>query len=71
MVPAAVVGHSVGELAAAVVAGAMTIEEAMRVAYHRAALMQSATGGGKMVSVEIAADEAERAVSDRSRAVSR
>ena len=62
VVPAAVVGHSVGELAAAVVAGAMTLEEAMRVAYHRAALMQSATGGGKMVSVELTADEAERAV---------
>jgi acyl transferase domain-containing protein/acyl carrier protein len=62
VVPAAVVGHSVGELAAAVIAGAMTTEEAMRVAYHRASLMQSATGGGKMVSVELTAEDAERAV---------
>ena len=62
VVPAAVVGHSVGELAAAVVAEAMSLDEAIRVAYHRARLMQQATGGGKMAAVELDAGEAARVV---------
>ncbi len=62
VVPAAVVGHSVGEIAAAVVAGAMSLEEGMRVAYNRGRFMQEATGAGRMTAVEIGQDEASRVV---------
>jgi acyl transferase domain-containing protein/acyl carrier protein len=52
VVPSAVVGHSVGEVAAACVAGALSLETAVRVVLRRGALMQRAEGGGKMVAVE-------------------
>src|SRR5581483_12208808 len=62
IVPDAVVGHSVGEIAAAQVAGALTLEDAVRVVYHRGRLMQQATGRGKMAQVELPLEEAERAI---------
>ncbi|HEY1278364.1 MAG TPA: type I polyketide synthase, partial [Acidimicrobiales bacterium] len=54
--PDAVVGHSVGEVAAAHLAGALTLEDAVRVIAHRGRFMQAATGTGTMASVELAAD---------------
>ena len=50
--PACVVGHSLGEIAAAWCAGALSLEDAMRVAVNRGRLMEQATGSGRMVSVE-------------------
>ena len=44
--PAAVVGHSVGEVAAAHVAGILTLREAARVIFHRGRLMNSAPDTG-------------------------
>jgi acyl transferase domain-containing protein/thioesterase domain-containing protein/acyl carrier protein len=43
--PSAVVGHSVGEIAAAHVAGVLTLREAARVIFHRARCMNAAPGG--------------------------
>ena len=60
--PDAVVGHSVGEVAAAHLAGALTLEDALRVVHHRGRLMQQATGLGKMASVAVSAEKAERAL---------
>ena len=60
--PAAVVGHSVGEISAAHIAGALTLEQAARIAVHRGRLMQRATGGGRMVAVSLTAEQAETAV---------
>lgn len=51
--PAAVVGHSVGEIAAAHVAGVLPLDAAVRIVVHRARVMQRATGLGRMVSVAI------------------
>ena len=62
IVPNAAVGHSVGEIAAATVAGVLTLEEAARVVFHRARLMQRATGLGKMVAVELPFEAAEAAL---------
>jgi myxalamid-type polyketide synthase MxaD len=60
IVPRAVIGHSVGEIAAAYEAGALSLEEAARIAFQRGQLMQPATGQGKMAAVELTPSQAER-----------
>jgi amino acid adenylation domain-containing protein len=60
--PDAVVGHSAGEMAAAHVAGALSQEEALVVAYHRGRLLQRATGYGTMLAAAITAAEADELV---------
>ena len=49
--PAAVVGHSFGEVAAAWAAGALTLEQAFEIATHRSRLEQTLVGRGGMVAV--------------------
>ncbi len=57
--PAAVIGHSLGEVAAACVAGALTREEALRLAMMRSALQASLAGQGAMLAA-VTAPEALR-----------
>ena len=57
--PSAVVGHSVGEIAAACVAGIFSLEEAARIVALRARLMESCgRGQGTMLAVGLPEDEA-------------
>src|SRR5579863_8209696 len=51
--PHAVVGHSMGEIAAAHVAGALTLEDATRVICRRSRLVKPTIGHGAMVAVEL------------------
>jgi len=56
--PGTVIGHSVGEVAAAWASGALTLEDACRVVASRSRAMQDAPGGGKMLAAALTADEA-------------
>lgn len=51
--PGAVIGHSMGEVAAAVVAGALSLQDGVRVICRRSALLARLSGSGAMASVEL------------------
>ncbi|MGW1926409.1 acyltransferase domain-containing protein, partial [Streptomyces massasporeus] len=57
------VGHSVGEISAAVAAGVLTLPDAVRLACVRGRLMQGMAAGGVMVSVAAPADEIQERIS--------
>jgi len=57
--PSVVFGHSAGEVAAAWSAGALTLDEAIRVIHSRSACQETARGKGGMAAVVISKDEAE------------
>ncbi|MCM4084142.1 type I polyketide synthase [Paractinoplanes hotanensis] len=59
VVPAAVVGHSQGEVVAAVVAGALSVEDGARVVATRSRTLVGLTGDGGMLSVGAPADRVE------------
>lgn len=58
--PAAVIGHSIGEMAAAYVAGALSLEDAINVVYHRSRLQELSRFQGGMAAVGLSAEEARR-----------
>ena len=68
--PAAVLGHSAGEMAAAYIAGALSLEDAVRVAFHRSRLQHRAAGQGAMLAVGMSSEEAARLVERHPRAIS-
>ncbi|OBG68175.1 type I polyketide synthase [Mycobacterium sp. E735] len=51
--PGAVIGHSLGESAAAVVAGGLSLQDGVRVICRRSRLMARLAGSGAMASVEL------------------
>jgi len=57
--PQAVVGHSVGEIAAAWAAGALALEGAAHLVVTRGRLMQASRGRGRMLAVELPVDRLE------------
>jgi myxalamid-type polyketide synthase MxaE and MxaD len=61
--PDAVIGHSMGEIAAAHVAGILTIEDAAKVICRRSRLLRRVSGKGAMGLVELTLEEAEAALS--------
>ncbi|MGZ9164279.1 MAG: acyltransferase domain-containing protein, partial [Anaerolineales bacterium] len=57
--PSAVIGHSMGEVAAAYVAGALSLEDAAHVICKRSQLMQRTSGMGAMVLIGLPLGESE------------
>ncbi|HEY3900873.1 MAG TPA: SDR family NAD(P)-dependent oxidoreductase [Chthoniobacter sp.] len=68
--PAAIVGHSVGEIAAACVAGVFSIEEGARIIVHRSRFMgDCARGEGTMLAVGLGEEEARALIARHDRTV--
>lgn len=57
--PSAVVGHSVGEIAAAWAVGALTLEDAVRVVFHRGDLIERMAGPGRMAVIGLPREDVE------------
>ncbi|CAF0842283.1 unnamed protein product [Adineta steineri] len=56
--PSTIVSHSAGDQAAAFVAGRLTLQEAVRIVYHRSRLQNRNTRqGGRMLAVSMSEDE--------------
>ncbi|WP_344432409.1 acyltransferase domain-containing protein, partial [Amycolatopsis minnesotensis] len=62
--PAAVLGHSQGEIAAAYVAGALSLEDAARVVSLRSKAILALSGAGGMVSVAVGRSHAEALIAE-------
>jgi len=69
--PSAIVGHSVGEIAAACVAGILSLEEGARIIVLRARLMhECARGDGTMLAVGLTEEDATAVIARHDRTVS-
>ncbi|HEU5072662.1 MAG TPA: acyltransferase domain-containing protein, partial [Polyangiaceae bacterium] len=68
--PSAVVGHSMGEVAAAYVAGALTLDDAARIICRRSALLRRVSGRGAMVLLELGAEATRAYIGDMADRVS-
>ncbi|WP_342374008.1 type I polyketide synthase [Myxococcus stipitatus] len=60
--PDAVVGHSMGEVAAAHVAGALSLEDAAAIICRRSKLLRTVSGQGAMFMVDLTLEEAKEAL---------
>lgn len=61
--PDAVIGHSMGEVAAAYVAGILSIEDATRIICRRSQLLRRVSGKGAMAVVDLSLEQAEQMIS--------
>ncbi|MCF6251821.1 MAG: SDR family NAD(P)-dependent oxidoreductase [Methylococcaceae bacterium] len=68
--PDAVVGHSVGEVAAAHISGALDLANAIKVIFFRGLCMSHATGSGGMMAVALSPEQANQEISSYSGKVS-
>jgi len=64
IVPVAVAGHSVGEVAAAWAAGALTLEDAVAVIYHRSHFQGTTKGKGEMTAVGLGLEATQNLLDD-------
>jgi acyl transferase domain-containing protein/acyl carrier protein len=62
IVPNAVIGHSMGEVAAAHVVGALDLEDAVRIICLRSRLLKQLSGQGTMAVVELSLEQAQHSL---------
>lgn len=62
--PDAVVGHSVGEVPAAYISGALSLEDAVLVSYHRSRCQQMTAGQGTMLAIGLGEEDAEKLIAE-------
>ena len=62
MCPEFIIGHSVGEIVGACAAGALTLEEGVRIIYQRSRLQKKLQGGGEMLAVGLSPEEAKETI---------
>lgn len=62
--PDAVVGHSVGEVTSLYISGALSLEDALLVSYHRSRLQHTTAGSGGMLAVGLSEEELENILKD-------
>ena len=63
--PAAVIGHSVGEIAAAVTAGVFSLADGARLICRRSKLLRKVAGAGAMAMVQLPFDEVRNLLGDK------
>ncbi|MBK9193161.1 MAG: type I polyketide synthase [Crocinitomicaceae bacterium] len=68
--PSAVVGHSIGEVAAGYVSGALTLEQAVLLIFHRSRVQFKATDKGRMLAVGLPYADAKKLVEGKEHRVS-
>lgn len=68
--PEAIVGHSAGEVAAAHVSGALSLEDAVLVIYHRSRLQHQTEGQGRILAAGISPQAAEKYLKGREAEIS-
>ncbi|MFC9430201.1 SDR family NAD(P)-dependent oxidoreductase [Streptomyces sp. NPDC056987] len=64
VVPDVMIGHSMGEVAAACAAGALSLADGAAVICRRSALLREIAGAGSMAAVDLPADELRRELAD-------
>lgn len=70
VIPAGCVGHSIGEVAAAYTAGALSLEQAVEVIYHRSRGQNKASDKGKMLAVGLPYNKAKDLINGHTEIVS-
>jgi acyl transferase domain-containing protein/NADPH:quinone reductase-like Zn-dependent oxidoreductase/surfactin synthase thioesterase subunit/aryl carrier-like protein len=68
--PSAVVGHSIGEVAAGYASGALTLEQAVLLIFHRSRVQFKATDKGRMLAVGLPHEEAKKLIEGKEDRVS-